>query len=108
MMVRVRVTVGKVGDFPALPARIAGEGSCSKPQLVRGVQVEFNPDYAAQAGPAERVCRRCPVAGDCLAWAVNTPNVVGVYSGVWFRGFGAPAKIIRAMSREPQSGPRPR
>ena len=81
-----------VTDYPALPAHIAERGECTKPTWQ---EVEFSPDSAKHSGPAERVCRLCMVAGDCLAWAVSTPGVRGVYSGVLFHGQGAPARIIR-------------
>ena len=75
-----------------LPSHIAAEGSCTLP---KHAHVEFNPDTAKDTRPAELVCRRCSVAGACLAWAVSNPGVRGVYSGVLFFGQGAPARILR-------------
>jgi WhiB family redox-sensing transcriptional regulator len=35
-----------------------------------------------QAGTAKAVCRSCPVAGICLAWALSTGQSFGVWGGL--------------------------
>jgi len=35
-----------------------------------------------QIEAAKRVCRRCPVAEDCLTWALQTGQDFGVWGGV--------------------------
>jgi WhiB family redox-sensing transcriptional regulator len=35
-----------------------------------------------QAGTAKAVCRTCPVAGTCLAWALATGQSYGVWGGL--------------------------
>ena len=30
---------------------------------------------------ARTVCHRCPVAGDCLAYALARPNLIGIWGG---------------------------
>lgn len=34
-----------------------------------------------QIAEAKAVCRRCPVAVECLAWALDTGQVYGVWGG---------------------------
>ena len=33
-------------------------------------------------GPAQAVCRRCPVVDDCLRWALETGQDSGVWGGL--------------------------
>ena len=70
---------------PVLPVEIAERGDCSKAE---NQTVNFTPDQGDNTAPAIRVCRRCPVAGDCLIWATNAVGVRGVYSGLIFPGKG--------------------
>jgi WhiB family redox-sensing transcriptional regulator len=35
-----------------------------------------------QVAAAKSVCRRCPVAGECLAWALDTCQRHGVWGGL--------------------------
>jgi WhiB family transcriptional regulator, redox-sensing transcriptional regulator len=35
-----------------------------------------------QLASAKSVCRRCPVAGECLAWALDTDQRHGVWGGL--------------------------
>jgi WhiB family redox-sensing transcriptional regulator len=35
-----------------------------------------------QLGMAKSVCHRCPVAGECLAWALDTGQRAGVWGGL--------------------------
>ena len=35
-----------------------------------------------QLAEARSVCRRCPVAGDCLGWALDTGQRHGVWGGL--------------------------
>ncbi|GAA3886432.1 MULTISPECIES: WhiB family transcriptional regulator [Streptomyces] len=34
-----------------------------------------------EAAAAKRVCRSCPVAADCLEWALDTGQTAGVWGG---------------------------
>ena len=36
---------------------------------------------AVQVDEAKRVCRDCTVRASCLAWAMSTPAVVGIWGG---------------------------
>lgn len=41
----------------------------------------FFPLNVAQAAPAVAVCNRCPVAGACLDWALETGQAYGIWGG---------------------------
>lgn len=36
----------------------------------------------AQTAEAKRVCARCPVSGECLAWALEARQDTGVWGGL--------------------------
>ena len=48
---------------------------------------------------AKAICRRCPVAAECLAEALADPSIVGVWGGT---GEGERAKLRAAMPRPPK------
>ena len=48
---------------------------------------------------AKAICRRCPVAAECLAEALADPSIVGVWGGL---GEGERAKLRAAMPRPPK------
>lgn len=41
----------------------------------------FFPDRGEPVADAQAVCATCPVAGDCLAWAVAVPEKMGIWGG---------------------------
>ncbi|MFH8293239.1 WhiB family transcriptional regulator [Streptomyces sp. NPDC018059] len=59
--------------------------------LQRAACVDEDPDLffpVGTTGPAirdlaaaKRVCARCPVSGECLAWALRTGQAAGVWGG---------------------------
>lgn len=48
---------------------------------------------------AKAICRRCPVAPECLAEAMADPSIVGVWGGT---GEGERAKLRVTMPRQPK------
>ena len=48
---------------------------------------------------AKAICRRCPVAAECLAEALADPSIVGVWGGT---GENERAKLRAAMPRQPK------
>ena len=48
---------------------------------------------------AKAICRRCPVAAECLAEAMADPSIVGVWGGT---GENERAKLRAAMPRQPK------
>ena len=42
----------------------------------------FFPDRGDDCGPAKAVCRRCPVLGECRAYALGLPWLKGVWGGL--------------------------
>ena len=48
---------------------------------------------------AKAICRRCPVAAECLAEALADPNIVGVWGGT---SEVEMAKLRAAMPRQPK------
>lgn len=46
-------------------------------------QVSFFPDKEDLAGiaKAKAICATCPVAGECLTWAIETNQTEGVWGG---------------------------
>ena len=48
---------------------------------------------------AKAICRRCPVAAECLAEALADPNIVGVWGGT---SEVERAKLRAAMPRQPK------
>ncbi|MEU9956385.1 WhiB family transcriptional regulator [Streptomyces sp. NPDC050982] len=49
---------------------------------------------------AKRVCARCPVAGQCLAWALSTGQTSGVWGGT---GEEERAALLRTVRRQKAS-----
>ncbi|MEV4032955.1 WhiB family transcriptional regulator [Streptomyces umbrinus] len=49
---------------------------------------------------AKRVCARCPVAGQCLAWALSTGQTSGVWGGT---GEEERAALLRTIRRRQTS-----
>lgn len=48
--------------------------------LCAGQDVDmFFPAAAAEAGPARWFCRRCPVREECLGYALEQPDVFGIW-----------------------------
>ena len=41
----------------------------------------FVPRHGSTAGAARAVCRQCPVAEECLAYALDEPELLGVWGG---------------------------
>ena len=50
---------------------------------------------ARNALPAKRICRRCPLAAECLAWAIETRQDWGIWGGT------TPAERRRLLERTP-------
>jgi hypothetical protein len=59
-------------------------------------EVEFFVDATGDMGPAKRLCARCPVREECLAYALARPSLDGVWGGT--------SKRARARMRRRQSG----
>ncbi|MCX5599950.1 WhiB family transcriptional regulator [Streptomyces phaeochromogenes] len=49
---------------------------------------------------AKRVCARCPVSGQCLAWALSTGQTSGVWGGT---GEEERAALLRTVRRRQTS-----
>ncbi|WP_151475933.1 WhiB family transcriptional regulator [Streptomyces albicerus] len=49
---------------------------------------------------AKRICARCPVSGQCLAWALATGQTSGVWGGT---GEEERAVLLRIVRRHPAS-----
>lgn len=47
------------------------------------LEVDFFPDPAdvGAIGAAKAVCASCPVAGECLTWAIETNQTEGIWGG---------------------------
>src|SRR5690554_6899610 len=56
----------------------------------------------AQVEQAKAVCRRCPVTGECLRWALDT----GQDHGVWGGTTEGERRVWRRVIRNDRSGPR--
>lgn len=41
----------------------------------------FFPTRGEESGAAREYCARCPVAEECLAYAMRTPDLQGVWAG---------------------------
>jgi WhiB family redox-sensing transcriptional regulator len=44
-------------------------------------EVEFFPERGQSVEPAKALCRRCLVRVECLAYAVDDPDIVGIWGG---------------------------
>ena len=53
------------------------KGACRKTELAA-----FFPEDDAQEDLAKNVCARCEVRLDCLALALRTPNLHGIWGGL--------------------------
>lgn len=42
----------------------------------------FFPEKSEPAAPAKKVCRRCPVLRSCRDYALDRPELVGVWGGM--------------------------
>ena len=51
------------------------------PELFFPVGAPGAPLYDVQVAEAKAVCRRCPVAPECLFWALDTGQEFGVWGG---------------------------
>ena len=81
-----------------LPERLSAHGSCAKPE---NSHIEFCPDKGISPRPAVEVCRTCPVAGDCLLWALDQPEgLIGVYSGFVFPGHGTRKRLRTKLTTD--------
>lgn len=50
--------------------------------LCKEVELDiFFPTASQDHTPAKRICARCPVVDDCLAYALETDQVHGVWGG---------------------------
>ncbi len=56
---------------------------------------EGRPPVAWSPGPAQAVCRRCPVAEACKAWALATRQKDGVWGGM-------AEEELRRLQRQPR------
>ncbi|POX50648.1 WhiB family transcriptional regulator [Streptomyces sp. Ru72] len=51
-----------------------------------------------ETAAAKRVCRRCPVLGECLDWALGSGQTAGVWGGT---GEQERAELLRAARDRP-------
>ncbi|GHK02078.1 WhiB family transcriptional regulator [Streptomyces sp. NPDC003753] len=51
-----------------------------------------------ETAAAKRVCRRCPVMGECLDWALGSGQTTGVWGGT---GEQERAELLRATRERP-------
>ena len=73
---------GSLTELPALPSEPIGvndwmtDGLClqSDPDL-------FFPERGGSSKQAKRICADCPVAANCLAWALSNGERHGVWGG---------------------------
>ncbi|WP_055494196.1 WhiB family transcriptional regulator [Streptomyces sp. TP-A0356] len=56
-----------------------------------------------EAAAAKRVCRRCPVIDECLAWALSSGQTAGVWGGTDER---ERAELLRATRERPTTARR--
>lgn len=42
----------------------------------------FFPTRGQDVQPARTICARCPVAAECLSWAIETGEKLGIYGGL--------------------------
>ncbi|MCX4903560.1 WhiB family transcriptional regulator [Streptomyces sp. NBC_00878] len=54
---------------------------------------------------AKRVCARCPVAGQCLAWALATEQTSGVWGGTAEEERAALLRTVRRHRTRRRSAP---
>jgi WhiB family redox-sensing transcriptional regulator len=83
------------GEFPALSDFLRRPdwqafGAC------RGMPVDvFVLPVGATAEPARAVCRRCPVNGECLNYALAEPDLEGIWAGTTARERSRLRKVRR-------------
>jgi WhiB family redox-sensing transcriptional regulator len=65
---------------PSPPALVAGDWVQRAACRGSGFGPYF-PQGGASAGPAKAVCARCPVRTECLAFALEHPQLQGVWGG---------------------------
>lgn len=101
---------------PALPEQ--GSAVALRPTWMRDAACQYTdaevffPPAGGSPLPARRICHRCPVAAQCLRWALSTKNPDGVLGGHTPNGRRILAAAIRAWAAEvqllcPPSGPVP-
>jgi WhiB family redox-sensing transcriptional regulator len=57
--------------------------------------------YLAQIEEAKAVCRRCPVIGACLQWALETSQDAGVWGGLSENERRAMKRRLRKHAKQP-------
>jgi len=62
-----------LGDYPEFFA--AGLCAQTDPEA-------FFPEKGGTTQPAKRICNRCEVRQECLAWALDTGQLAGVWGGL--------------------------
>jgi WhiB family redox-sensing transcriptional regulator len=81
-------------DFPALPGAWASLGLCGQtdPEV-------FFPEKGGSTADAKKVCMRCPVRAQCLAFALDNNERHGIWGGLSERERRAlkPKKKTRAV-----------
>ena len=85
---------------PAGPARFAARWR--ERAACRGMDLDvFYPERGESAGPARRVCARCPVCQPCLEYALSNRITHGIWGGLTERERRAlRSRWVRATRRE--------
>lgn len=52
------------------------------PELWFPIGVPGSPGYEALAAPARALCALCPVARECVEWAIRTGSNDGIFGGL--------------------------
>lgn len=78
----ITATDTRLATKPAAPPALwRASGACSRVDPELFFPVGENKEARQQAETAKWICRRCPVVSECLTWALETRQDVGVLGG---------------------------